>query len=533
MTSKFRTLSLEKQLFFSFLTLSALLLFLSLSITLSFNITKQRREIDKSISSIAAYITSMEQVANMLELGYPTEEARKEIDSVYHSFSDLNVIDVYNAEGLRFYHTDRQKIGESLLNGEEQAILNGSAPYITTGVGTLGTQRRAFHAVKDQNGTIIGFAMVSVFTTYISDQAKALFPVYFFILILMLATSVFISHIIVHMLRSSLMGHHPKELLELYLKQDTVLNVMEEGIVASDHNGVIIFANQAAKNLLQENQDIIGSPICDLFSITSAAKIIDSGIAVSHKDCQLKNRSLIYSELPIGTAPNVQGVLTIFNDRSEIEKLSDELSGTKSMLDTLRDLNHEFLNKLHVILGYLQTGETEKAITFITNSNLVSSQAIRQTADCLRVSQICALVIGKMMHAAELGIVLNITPDSRCMSKYLLVPVDVYITIIGNLLENAIEELALSQNKIKEISLGIYMTQECTIISCEDTGRGISNTLLPILFEKGVSTKGNNRGTGLFLIKQALDLYGGEIEIDTEEEEGTIFTVTFTRKELA
>ena len=114
------------------------------------------------------------------------------------------------------------------------------------------------------------------------------------------------------------------------------------------------------------------------------------------------------------------------------------------MLDTLRDLNHEFLNKLHVILGYLQTGETEKAITFITNSNLVSSQAIRQTADCLRVSQICALVIGKMMHAAELGIVLNITPDSRCMSKYLLVPVDVYITVIGNLLENAIEELALS-----------------------------------------------------------------------------------------
>ena len=237
MISKFRTLSLEKQLFLSFLTLSALLLFLSLTITLSFNITKQRQEIDKSISSIAAYITSMEQVANMLELGYPTAEARKEIDSVYHSFSDLNVIDVYNAEGLRFYHTDRQKIGESLLNGEEQAILNGSAPYITTGVGTLGTQRRAFHAVKDQNGTIIGFAMVSVFTTYISDQAKALFPVYFFILILMLATSVFISHIIVHMLRSSLMGHHPKELLELYLKQDTVLNVMEEGIVASDQPG--------------------------------------------------------------------------------------------------------------------------------------------------------------------------------------------------------------------------------------------------------------------------------------------------------
>ena len=94
MITKFQTLSLEKQLFLIFLTLSALLLFLSLTVTLSFNITKQRQEIDKSISSIAAYITSMEQVANMLELGYPTAEARKEIDSVYHSFSDFNVIDV-------------------------------------------------------------------------------------------------------------------------------------------------------------------------------------------------------------------------------------------------------------------------------------------------------------------------------------------------------------------------------------------------------------------------------------------------------
>ena len=81
MTSKFRTLSLEKQLFFSFLTFSALLLFLSLSITLSFNITKQRREIDKSISSIAAYITSMEQVANMLQRMFNFESIPSHLDA--------------------------------------------------------------------------------------------------------------------------------------------------------------------------------------------------------------------------------------------------------------------------------------------------------------------------------------------------------------------------------------------------------------------------------------------------------------------
>lgn len=513
------------------MTLSACLLILSLSITLSFNLTRQKREIDKSIGSIAAYIASMDQVSHMLELGYPTKEARKELDSVSDTFSELNVIVIYNTDGLRFYHTSRHESGESLLDGEEKPILAGSEPYITTGISTHGMQRRAFHAVTDKDGTIIGFVMASVFTTYISDQTNALLPAYLLIMVFMLLASVLLSHLIVRMLRASLMGHHPKELLDLYLKQDTVLNAMEEGIVASDQTGTIIFANQAAMELFGLDVPVTGHPIADIFPVTAAARILETGASISHRSCQMGVHPLIYSELPIGTVPDIQGVLTILSDRSEIENLSDELSGTKSMLDTLRAFNHEFLNKLHVILGYLQTGETEKAITFITNSNLVSSQAIRQTADCLRVSQICALVIGKIMHAAELGILLSVTPDSRCMKQDLLLPVDAYITIIGNLLENAIEELAASGHEIKEIVLGIHMSTDCTIITCEDTGRGIPGDLLPVIYEKGVSSKGENRGTGLFLIHQLLELHGGEITIDTEEDEGTIFTITITRKE--
>lgn len=531
MISKIRKFSLEKQLLISFLTLSTCLLSLSLSITLSFNLTRQRQEIDKSISSVAAYIASLDHVTYMLELGYPTREAKKELDSIYITFSDLNVIDIYDTDGLRFYHTDRNESGETLLDGDEDKILKGSEPYITTGFGTHGSQRRAFHAIKDKSGEIIGFVMVSVFATYITDQAKALLPAYLLIAGFILLASVLLSHLIVRLLRASLMGHHPKELLDLYLKQDTVLNAMDEGIVASDQTGTIIFANQAAMNLFESDQPVTGRPISELFPFSTAEIILQSGAGLSHLSCQLSGHPLIYSELPIGTVPDIQGVLTILKDRSEIEKLSDELSGTKSMLDTLRAFNHEFLNKLHVILGYLQTGETEKAITFITNSNLVSSQAIRQTADCLRISQICALVIGKMMHAAELGILLTVTPDSRCMTKDLLLPMDAYITIIGNLLENAIEELTVSDSEIKEITLGVHMSETCTLITCEDTGRGIPDELLPIIFEKGVSSKGGGRGTGLFLINQLMELHGGEITIDTEKDEGTIFTITLTRKE--
>ena len=56
-------------------------------------------------------------------------------------------------------------------------------------------------------------------------------------------------------------------------------------------------------------------------------------------------------------------------------------------------------------------------MNFITNGSLVSSQSVRETANCIRVPKICALVIGKMMHAAELGIRLQVSTDSTCRDQ--------------------------------------------------------------------------------------------------------------------
>ena len=217
-------------------------------------------------------------------------------------------------------------------------------------------------------------------------------------------------------------------------------------------------------------------------------------------------------------------------DRTEALKMSDELTGARNMMDTLRAFNHEFLNKLHIILGYLQTGEIEEAKRFITNSSLVSSKSVRDTANAIRVPEVCALVIGKMMHAAELGIILKMEPDSAMLEQDLLVPKEAFVTIIGNLLENAIEELNGGQTEAREIRLGVLCASDVNIITCEDTGGGIREEILPRIFEKGVTSKGENHGTGLFLVKQLTDKYGGEIEIETEEGEGTCFVVTFTER---
>ena len=56
MLQKIKSLSLERQLFLSFSAVSALLLMLSLGITLYFDIARQSQSIDSTISSTAARV---------------------------------------------------------------------------------------------------------------------------------------------------------------------------------------------------------------------------------------------------------------------------------------------------------------------------------------------------------------------------------------------------------------------------------------------------------------------------------------------
>ena len=65
--------------------------------------------------------------------------------------------------------------------------------------------------------------------------------------------------------------------------------------------------------------------------------------------------------------------------------------------------------------------------------------------------------------------------------------------------------------------------------SVEDTGPGISSTVMPHIFETGFSTKGEDRGTGLSLVKELADSYHGQIRVENEVDVGAVFYVSFSR----
>lgn len=75
---------------------------------------------------------------------------------------------------------------------------------------------------------------------------------------------------------------------------------------------------------------------------------------------------------------------------------------------------------------------------------------------------------------------------------------------------------------------------EATLITVSDSGPGISENVLPYIFNTKFSTKfetGNNYGLGLSSVKNIVTQYGGDIFVRTMEGIGTIFYILFPKIE--
>ena len=526
---------MEHRLYLTMTVLVTVILLCSLGFTLAMDIARERKALDRKITDAATYVAELRGVHDMLEAGYPDPGVTEQLEAITEFVSGIDSILIADRNGLRFYQTSRHMAGDMYVDGDETRILTGSAPYITTVQGTDGPLHCAFHAIRNAEGVTEGFVMVSVAVSKITGQSQQIMLVYVAMFLAMLLLSILLTGAFFRFQRTMLLGHEPVELLSLYVKQDEVINSLAEGIVSVGQNGKILYANKPAELLLAgQSGALVGKSLKEVFPDTHFEQILEDGTAVMNQVYVNGDQTLLINEVPVtehGEQPD--GVLLILQDRTEALRLSDELSGARNMMDTLRAFNHEFLNKLHIILGYLQTGEIDKAKEFIINSNLVSSQSVRDTANALRVSEVCALVIGKMMHAAESGIRLSLEPGSSLMERDLLMEPGEYVTVIGNLLENAIEELKESGDKNGEIHLGVFAKPGVNVISCEDSGRGIDPVMLDRIFIRGVSTKGKNHGTGLYLVKQVADKYGGEVSVETEPGEGSCFTITLTALQSA
>lgn len=106
-----------------------------------------------------------------------------------------------------------------------------------------------------------------------------------------------------------------------------------------------------------------------------------------------------------------------------------------------------------------------------------------------------------------------------------LIPVQDLNTILGNLLDNAIEAVEDSLGP-KEIKAGVISREDKLLITVENTGSKLPEQVLQRIFQPGFTTKTYGQGMGLWSIKKIVDSYGGSIEVKNEEK-GIRFEISF------
>ena len=214
--------------------------------------------------------------------------------------------------------------------------------------------------------------------------------------------------------------------------------------------------------------------------------------------------------------------------KKEFLLFTEDFEGTKILVDSMRANNHDFTNKLHVILGLIQIGEYDKAKSYIQNINMIQGQTIHRVMNSIQNPAFAALIVGKIARASECDVHF-VLQDGICFNNDDIdVPSEALVTITGNLIENALDEMNLNEHNFdaeKELVFGVYTKPGKLLITVKDSGGGIPEDIAERIFERGFSTKGKGRGIGLYHTKQLVESLGGHISFESKEGMGTCFMV--------
>ena len=212
--------------------------------------------------------------------------------------------------------------------------------------------------------------------------------------------------------------------------------------------------------------------------------------------------------------------------KKEFLAFTEDFEGTKFLVDSMRANNHDFTNKLHVILGLIQIGQYDKAVSYIQNISIIQRETISKVMNSIENPSFAALIVGKISRSSECNVKFILNEGSRLKNEDISIPSEALVTITGNLIDNALDSMNKDTSKNeKELSLGIYTRPGELLIIVKDTGTGIPEEIKEKIFENGFSTKGQGRGIGLYHTKQLVSSLGGTITVESQVGTGTCFMV--------
>jgi two-component system, CitB family, sensor histidine kinase CitS len=521
---KTKRISLQIKIF-GLVLLLGLLLILLLTVFFSYKESKQIEEnkgrmaleLSKTVSFIPTIITAFQTKDPSKTIQPLAEKIRKETGAEFIVIGDKN--------GIRYSHPLLSKIGGKMKGGDNERALQSGEYYISKSKGSLGPSIRGKSPIFNQKGEIIGIVSVGFLLEDIHQQIIKNIVKVLYVALFALFISVTGSIILGRNIRKDTMGLEPYEIARLYKEKNGILHAVKEGILAIDQDGFITTMNIPAKKLLNLHGSVRHLKVDGLFPSEYLYEVLRTGAPQIDKEMVWNDKTVIVNCTPLFDENKNSGVVVSFRDKTEIEQMVNTISEVKSYSEDLRAQTHEFTNKLYVLLGLLQLGEYQQAIEMIQTETQTAQFQNSVVFNQIKDTKTQAILLGKLGKSSEKKIKFEIAPDSYLGPLPPHIKLSNLIVILGNIIDNAFEAVyGVESGTVKFFTTDIGSD---IIFEIVDNGKGISEKEIPLLFQKGYTTKSGttSRGFGLWNAEEAVLEMNGMIEVQSAPESGTVFTV--------
>jgi two-component system sensor histidine kinase DctS len=467
-----------------------------------------------------------------------SENASEKLQRVVERIRVLNDHDyivILNMDRIRLTHPIQERLNSPFVGGDEGPAFTEHI-YVSKAKADGGaTSVRAFVPIKQANQVQeqIGVVVVGNVLPTVKD---ILYEFRHTISVIALITTLFGvwgAWLLANHIRKQTFEMEPEELARVLVERTATFNAMREGVIAIDDQERITVINSAAIDMLNlnEKKKMIGVNIQDVIPDTRLPEILELGKPIYQRDLFVQNKPILSNRIPITVGDKTVGAVAIFQDRTEVNRLAQELTGVQAFVEALRVKNHEYSNKLHTIAGLIQLEEAQKALEYIFELTEEQSGLSQMLLQHIHDDNVAGLLLGKISRGKELGIALTIDKSSEFIDFPEGVTNHDLVVIIGNLIDNSFDALVESPKEAKEVHVLLKEDEKQLLIRVSDNGSGIPSKVIKNIFFRGFSTKEKEgRGIGLFLVHSIVSRVDGQITIDSSVEKGTEFVITLPMK---
>ncbi|MED1722806.1 sensor histidine kinase [Brevibacillus parabrevis] len=198
------------------------------------------------------------------------------------------------------------------------------------------------------------------------------------------------------------------------------------------------------------------------------------------------------------------------------------LDNMHNLLNLVRSQRHDHINHIYVLSHLLQAKKFEEATEYLGEY----CSEIRLVQNLLNINHLPLACL--LQSKAEIAIqsCIQIEFDIRTVIPKINMKSYELIQVIGNLLDNAIEEEKRAVSERRYLKFSVEQMQHTMLVfKVNNANSYIPAEMREAIFQEGCSSKENHAGIGLAIVKKLTLKYQGHVEVESTKHEGTTFYI--------